>query len=53
MKTTNVYMCSKGHLHYCDDEPEECKYQNCESTTFGMVSSDVELEDSDGISEES
>ena len=53
MKKTNVYMCSKGHLHYCDEEPESCKHQNCDCKDFGMVSSDFEVEDDDGISDES
>lgn len=53
MKKTNVYMCSKGHLHYCDEPPEECTYQNCNSKEFGLVSSEFEVEDDDGVSEES
>jgi len=53
MKKTNVYMCSKGHLHYCDDEPEKCKHKNCDSKSFGLVSTDFELEDDNGVSEES
>jgi len=51
MKKTCVYMCSKGHLHYCDDEPEECTYQNCNSKEFGLVNTDFEVEDDDGISD--
>ena len=53
MKTTHVYMCSKGHLHYCDDPPKRCKHQGCDSTDFGVVSNDFEMEDDDGVSGES
>ena len=53
MKKTNVYMCSKGHLHYCDQPPEKCKHKDCESKEFGQVSRDFVVEDDDGVSEES
>ncbi len=52
MKKTNVYMCSKGHLHYCDEPPESCQHRGCDCKDFGLVSSDFELEGEDGISEE-
>ena len=52
MKTTHVYMCSKGHLHYCDDPPDQCTYQNCNSRNFGIISNEFEMEDDDGISGE-
>lgn len=53
MKKTRVYMCSKGHLHYCDDPPEMCTYQNCNSRDFGVVSNEYEMEDDDGPTEQS
>jgi len=52
MKKTNVYMCSKGHLHYCDDPPEVCKHQNCNSKEFGLVNTDFEVEEEDEHSED-
>ena len=54
MKTTKVYMCSKGHLHYCDKEPKICDHQNCGSTEFGVIIADDtegDTEEDDGISD--
>lgn len=54
MKKTSVYMCSKGHLHYCDDPPKVCNHQNCGCKEFGLIScSNFDLEEDDGLSEES
>lgn len=51
MKKTNVYMCSNGHLHYCEDPPKICKHKKCGSTEFGLVSRNFELEDVDDTEE--
>ena len=51
MKKINVYMCSNGHLHYCEEPPEVCNYQKCGCKDFGLVSRDFELEDVDETEE--
>ncbi len=36
-----------SHPQRSDDEPEDCKKHKCDSKSFGIVSSDFELEDDD------